>query len=272
LWFRGACLISLGLAKKVIIADSIAHHIDPIWASTSGLTTPAALAAALGFALQVVFDLSGYADMAIGLALLLGLFLPMNFRSPYQALNPSDYWRRNHITLSLFLRDYLYFPLGGNRGTSRRVRFNLVVTMVLGGLWHGANWTFVVWGAYQGALLIAYKEASGTWDALPRFLQRSGMVALTALGLVLFRAHDFATAIHVYGALFSFTGLGALALWGPLLGVLIVLMIGCMTLPSTMDLRLEPRVATVVGIGTLLGLSLILLSWNTPAPFYYYQF
>jgi D-alanyl-lipoteichoic acid acyltransferase DltB (MBOAT superfamily) len=153
---RGLAIFAAGLFKKVVIADNMAQFVSPVFAhldAGGGVTTPWAWLATLAYTLQIYFDFSGYSDMAIGLALLFGIRLPVNFRSPYQATSIIEFWRRWHITLSRFLRDYLYIPLGGNRLGEQRRYVNLLVTMLLGGLWHGAGWNFLVWGGLHGLYL-----------------------------------------------------------------------------------------------------------------------
>ena len=153
---RGLAIFAAGLFKKVVIADNLAQFVSPVFAhldAGGGVTTPWAWLATLAYTLQIYFDFSGYSDMAIGLALLFGIRLPVNFRSPYQATSIIEFWRRWHITLSRFLRDYLYIPLGGNRLGEQRRYVNLLVTMLLGGLWHGAGWNFLVWGGLHGLYL-----------------------------------------------------------------------------------------------------------------------
>jgi D-alanyl-lipoteichoic acid acyltransferase DltB (MBOAT superfamily) len=153
---RGLAIFAAGLFKKVVIADNLAQFVSPVFAhldAGGGVTTPWAWLATLAYTLQIYFDFSGYSDMAIGLALLFGIRLPVNFRSPYQATSIIEFWRRWHITLSRFLRDYLYIPLGGNRLGEQRRYINLLVTMLLGGLWHGAGWNFLVWGGLHGIYL-----------------------------------------------------------------------------------------------------------------------
>ncbi len=154
----GSVMFILGLFKKVVLADMFGGYAGPAFAAaaTHELTFFEAWGAALSYTLQIYFDFSGYCDMAIGLALMIGVQLPMNFHSPYKARNIADFWRRWHMTLSRFLRDYLYIPLGGNRLGLPRQQFNLMVTMLLGGLWHGAGWTFVIWGGLHGLYLMAY--------------------------------------------------------------------------------------------------------------------
>jgi D-alanyl-lipoteichoic acid acyltransferase DltB (MBOAT superfamily) len=153
---RAVAIFAAGLFKKVVIADNLAQFVSPVFAHVDaggGVTTPWAWLATLAYCLQIYFDFSGYSDMAIGLALLFGIRLPVNFRSPYQAISIIEFWRRWHITLSRFLRDYLYIPLGGNRFGEQRRYINLLVTMLLGGLWHGAGWNFFLWGGLHGVYL-----------------------------------------------------------------------------------------------------------------------
>src|SRR5712691_4842359 len=150
---KGWSFFVIGLLEKVLIADTIGAVIDPALAQYAQLSTVSAWLCAVGFAYQVYFDFAGYSDMAVGLGYMFGLRLPQNFNSPYQAVDISDFWRRWHISLSSFLKDYLYIPLGGSRGGALKVFRNLMVTMLLGGLWHGASWTFVAWGGYHGSLL-----------------------------------------------------------------------------------------------------------------------
>ena len=147
----GLIVFSFGLFKKVVVADSFAPLVDAGFAGAQGLGFWEAWTAALGYSVQLYYDFSGYSDMAIGLGLLFNIRLPFNFDSPYKARSIQEFWRRWHITLSAFLRDYLYIPLGGNRAAEWRVNANLLATFLLGGLWHGAGWTFVVWGRCTGA-------------------------------------------------------------------------------------------------------------------------
>ncbi|SDU15108.1 D-alanyl-lipoteichoic acid acyltransferase DltB, MBOAT superfamily [Pseudomonas mandelii] len=152
----GVALFAVGLGKKLLLADPISTYADPVFhaAATGQAIGPMiAWVGAIAYTLQIYFDFSGYSDMAVGLSMLFGIHLPINFNSPYKARNIIEFWRRWHMTLSQFLRDYLYIPLGGNRKGETRRLVNLMLTMLLGGLWHGANWTFVIWGALHGAYL-----------------------------------------------------------------------------------------------------------------------
>src|SRR5882757_9443556 len=153
----GTTFLLFGLFKKVILADGIAAYSTPVFTAAASGGTPGfanAWGAALAYSFQIYFDFSGYSDMAIGLSLMFGIVLPFNFNSPYKATSIIDFWRRWHITLSLFLRDYVYIPLGGNRHGPVRRYANVLITMLIGGLWHGANWTFVAWGGLHGLFLL----------------------------------------------------------------------------------------------------------------------
>src|SRR6202012_6292790 len=163
----GLSLFAFGLAKKALIADTLSVLVSPPFAAASSgdpVTFAGAWIATLSYTFQLYFDFSGYSDMAIGLARIFGFRLPINFFSPYKSVNIIDFWRRWHITLSRFLRQYLYIPLGGNRRGKFRRYVNLMITMLLGGLWHGANWTFLCWGGLHGLYLIA----NHAWHAARR--------------------------------------------------------------------------------------------------------
>lgn len=153
----GLELFCIGLVKKVVFADRIGSYINPVFQQGADLSPIVAWAAILGYSLQIYFDFSGYSDMAIGIGKCLGLKLPVNFLAPYTASNPSDFWRRWHISLSTWLRDYLFIPLGGSRQGSLMTLRNLMLTMFLAGIWHGANWTFVVWGIWHGVMLCTHR-------------------------------------------------------------------------------------------------------------------
>lgn len=205
----GAYLIAMGLAKKVVLADNLASVADPYFASIAahpGGTM--ARGAVFAFALQIFFDFSGYTDIAIGLARLLGFHFPINFKRPYLAASITDFWRRWHISLSSWLRDYLYIPLGGNRSGRVFTYRNLMITMLLGGLWHGASWNFVIWGGYHGALLSA-ERLLGLGDRYrqPPLLLRIPATAITftlvCIGWVFFRARTLPDSIAVIRALLA---------------------------------------------------------------------
>ncbi|MGQ9424889.1 MBOAT family O-acyltransferase [Gilvimarinus sp. F26214L] len=210
--YLGVSFFSFGLCKKVLIADEIAQWSTPVFAAADGGMAVGSLEAwggAASYSLQLYFDFSGYADMAIGAALMFGIRLPLNFNSPYKALSIIDFWRRWHMTLSRFLRDYLYIPLGGNRnGKLARYR-NLLVTMLLGGLWHGAGWNFIIWGGLHGLYLVAnhlFRILRPTW-ALPPLISRFAAWLLTTvcvlLAWVFFRAESLEGALGMVQVMFT---------------------------------------------------------------------
>jgi D-alanyl-lipoteichoic acid acyltransferase DltB (MBOAT superfamily) len=215
-WTAGAAglaFFAIGLAKKVVLADNLAQIASPVFSAAIGgpVSFNDAWRGALAYTFQLYFDFSGYSDMAVGLGLMFGIRMPFNFDSPYKSVSIIDFWQRWHITLSRFLRDYLYFPLGGNRHGSVRRYTNLMVVMLLGGLWHGAGWTFVAWGAAHGLFLCV----AHAWRALAAGLISPGMGRLltpvywllTFLAVttawVLFRSADFATATTLLSAMAS---------------------------------------------------------------------
>jgi alginate O-acetyltransferase complex protein AlgI len=215
----GLSILIIGLFKKVVLADGIAEHSTPIYEAAAAGTTLTLFegwVASLGYSLQVYFDFSGYSDMAIGLARMFGIVLPLNFHSPYKAVNIIEFWRRWHMTLSRFLRDYLYIALGGSRRGGVRRYCNLLITMLLGGLWHGAAWTFVLWGALHGAYLmvnhgwIALKRAVGISVLLPGRVGRAASRALTFLAVVvafvLFRAQSLPVTGEILRAMAGLNG------------------------------------------------------------------
>ena len=161
---EGLFLIMTGLVKKVVIADYIsANFVDRIFENPALYTGFENLMGAVGFTVQLYCDFSGYSDMAIGLALLMGYRFKENFAAPFKSQSPTEFWRRWHISLSTWLRDYVYIPLGGNRKGRARAYFNQFITMVIGGLWHGASWMYVIWGAYHGLLLVIHKAIRQVW-------------------------------------------------------------------------------------------------------------
>ncbi|MDF9393249.1 MULTISPECIES: MBOAT family O-acyltransferase [Methylococcus] len=215
----GLTLFLFGLFKKTVLADGIAPHAQQLFAAAQ-FQSPMFLESwigALAYTFQLYFDFSGYSDMAIGLSLLFGIRLPLNFDSPYKAADLADFWRRWHMTLSRFLRDYLYIPLGGNRCAPWRHGLNLFLTMVLGGLWHGANWTYLVWGALHGAGLVIHRGWCSLrrrvgWDADPvsRPARWAGWLltfVTVVFGWVLFRADSLATAGNILRGMLGLNGL-----------------------------------------------------------------
>src|SRR6516225_5997732 len=211
---RGAAIAVAGLFKKVVLADSFAQFASPAFAHVDGGGTIGsfwAWTATLAYALQIYFDFSGYSDMATGLALMFGIRLPVNFRSPYKACSIIEFWRRWHITLSRFLREYLYIPLGGNRLGEQRRYLNLMVTMLLGGLWHGAGWNFLIWGGLHGLYLCvnhlwqAWRGAGAKFRSGPATIASWAITFFAVvIAWVFFRARTAAGAWQMLGALFGF--------------------------------------------------------------------
>ena len=215
----GLTLFLLGLYKKTVLADGVAEYVGPAFNAAAGGAAPTLLdawGAALAYTFQIYFDFSGYSDMAIGLSRMFGILLPLNFDSPYKAASIIDFWRRWHITLSRFLRDYLYFALGGNRKGAMRRHINLFLTMLIGGLWHGAGWTFVCWGALHGVylalnhawrslcLVFGFKpERLPGWNAYARLLTFVSVV----VAWVFFRAADLNAALSMLKGMAGMNGL-----------------------------------------------------------------
>ena len=216
----GLTMFAIGLCKKVVLADGVAAYATPVFdaaARGATLTLLEAWGGALAYTFQLYFDFSGYSDMAIGLSCLFGVKLPLNFNSPYKAVNIIDFWRRWHMTLSRFLRDYLYFSLGGNRKGPGRRYVNLLITMLLGGLWHGAGWTFVCWGGLHGMFLVVnhlwhrVRDAIGYPAGDPSRAGRVIGMTITFIAVVLawvfFRANDLDTALRIVGAMIGLNGI-----------------------------------------------------------------
>jgi alginate O-acetyltransferase complex protein AlgI len=271
----GIALIALGVVEKVVIADYLARTIvEPVFAVPQAYTGPNVLLAAYGYAAQIYCDFSGYTNIAIGLALLMGYVFPQNFRSPYRATGFRDFWRRWHMTLSRFLRDFLYIPLGGNRGGRLFTYRNLMLTMVLGGLWHGAAWTFVLWGAFQGAGLVAEHALGGRIRA-PAWLKWFVTFHLIVFGWILFRSES----LHLAGVFLSrLITIGAPTLWtAPVVGAIIVV-IGLQLLPEKPLERFQVRIERLRPVVLAVGLAIVILfsaatvpSQGVP-PFIYFRF
>ena len=217
---QGVTLLVIGLGKKVLLADTVAGYATPVFQQAQLGAAPTLLDAwlgALAYTSQLYFDFSGYSDMAIGLGMMFGIAFPLNFASPYRATNIAEFWRRWHITLSRFLREYLYIPLGGNRRGPTRTSINLMATMLLGGLWHGAGWTFVAWGGLHGFYLLIHQRfnaaIAGTRIAvlLGRGAGLAACWAVTFLGVVfgwvLFRADSFTSAMSLWKGMIGLNGI-----------------------------------------------------------------
>jgi alginate O-acetyltransferase complex protein AlgI len=268
----GVSVFAIGLFKKVVVADSIARQIDGIWGADGIPGFGQAWTATLGYTLQVYFDFSGYSDMAMGLGAMLGLRFPINFNAPNQARNPSDFWSRWHISLSTWFRDYLYIPLGGSRKGEGRTQVNLLLVMAIGGLWHGAAWTFVLWGLYNGAWLVLYHRVRGSWDRAPAALQVVFTFGVIAIGRVLFRAPDLDVAVAMYKGLLSLpTAAATLPAQAPVLLALVAVTAASMLMRSTAVRPYRFRARDAAVTAGLLAASLLMLGGGD-SPFLYYQF
>jgi alginate O-acetyltransferase complex protein AlgI len=202
----------VGLSKKVLIANVLGEQVDKIFAMTTGdISTPLAWIGVVAYSFQIYYDFSGYSDMAIGIGRMIGFSFPENFNNPYISQNITEFWRRWHITLGRFMRDYLYIPLGGNQVPVQRLYFNLWVVFLISGLWHGAAWNFVVWGAFHGLFLVADRMFL---IRLTKPLGKGGNILLTyiitLIGWVLFRADTLDFAFRYIGRMFAFDGTGEL--------------------------------------------------------------
>ncbi|SRR5579875_178573 len=284
---RALWMIMAGLFKKVVVSSYVSTAIvQPVFTSPLQHSSLEVAFAAWGYAIQIYCDFSGYTDIAIGLALLLGFRFPMNFDAPYTARNLQDFWRRWHITLSRWLRDYLYIPLGGNRGTQWIVARNLMVTMVLGGLWHGANWTFVAWGALHGVGQVTghlrrnWRQAHGRPPVadgpLRIWWQRFWTFQYVCLGWVFFNASSFSKAANMIERFFTGWG-SASPLVTPLLVLTIFSFVAVQFVPADVVDRLQSAFSRQrVGVQvSVLGLTLLAITTLGPtgvAPFIYYRF
>lgn len=286
----GTSLFVIGLAKKVLLADPIAPIANTVFAS-SHPTMAEAWLGAIAYAMQLYFDFSGYSDMAIGLGLMIGFQFRPNFDTPYISRSITEFWRRWHISLSSWLRDYLYIPLGGSRLGPTRTYVNLVLVMLLGGLWHGANWTFVLWGGWHGGWL-ALERATG-WNRIAdtRWIALPGTLLVVLLGWVMFRADSVADAFALYGGMLGQNGLGIRA--DTLLDVtheaMLTLAVACFVVaiePMMGSLR-QTNIAAPAGDGAavmrqpivmplllslLATVTILKLAESSQTPFLYFQF
>ncbi len=273
----GLSLIALGLIKKVMIADYLAREVvDKVFAVPQAYSAPDAILGAYAYTAQIFCDFSGYTDMAIGLALLMGFVFPQNFNSPYRATGFRDFWRRWHMTLSRFLRDYLYIPLGGNRKGRVRTYVNLMLTMALGGLWHGAAWNFVAWGTYQGAGLSAEHAIKGRLGRIfPGWLRWFVTFNLIVVGWILFRSSDLSLFGDYMAALVRS---GPATLYSvPVVGA-IALVIGLQLLPERPMEGIELRIGRLrpLLLGAALAVVVLIVGATVPSqgvpPFIYFRF
>jgi alginate O-acetyltransferase complex protein AlgI len=295
---RGLTLFILGLAKKTLIADNIVPYVKPVFQNAADVTFIEAWTGALCYTLQLYFDFSGYSDMAIGLGWMLNINLPWNFNSPYKATSISDFWRRWHITLSNFLRDYLYIPLGGNRQGEIRRYTNLIITMLLGGLWHGAGWTFVIWGGLHGMYLCINHGWRKLNIALPKLLAWAITFICVVFSWVMFRADNLKDGMEILQAMIGGKGIvlpgepQGIFSWLTALGIqfipwnelaflppttnyrlsLIMILLAAILLPNTQEIMqwFKPTKWWAIAIGILAAACF--LSLNRVAEFLYFQF
>ena len=272
----GAFFLSCGLVKKLVIADQLHPYVSRLYADHTHLGLLTGWAAAVGYSLQLYFDFSGYSDMAVGLAWLLGFRFPQNFNSPFKAENISDFWRRWHMSLSNWFRDYLFIPLGGSRLGARRTVLNLILTMFLAGLWHGAAWTFVVWGLVHGFFLASHavlRKAGLTppWVTVNRLVT----FALVSGAFVIFRSPSLNVAGNVLGSMIGLNGLDNATQINALLPVKFGLLVAALLVfvnvaPNTWQIRIRPRVWHGMAAGVAAALAVMTIS--QPHPFIYFQF
>lgn len=271
----GLALIALGLVKKLAIADTLARElVDPVFAVPDAYSAPDLWLAAYGYTAQIYCDFSGYTDMAIGLALLMGYVFPQNFRSPYRATGFSDFWRRWHMTLSRFLRDFLYIPLGGNRKGKWKTYRNLMLTMVLGGLWHGAAWPFVLWGLFHGTCLCVEHAWRGRVK-IPGWVRWAVTFHLVVLGWILFRSPN----LDIFGGFVA--GLfepGPATLFTVPIALVIAAVIGLQLVPERTVERVQVRIERThpvllgAGLAVVIALVAATVSSQGVAPFIYFRF
>lgn len=289
---RGLTLFIAGLFKKVVIADNLAPWADGVFANAPAATFFEAWTGVLAYTLELYFDFCGYSEMAMGLGLLFGIRLPLNFNSPYRAASIQDFWRRWHITLGRFLRDYLYVPLGGSHHGRARLVMALMVTMLLGGLWHGAGWQFIAWGALHGVLLVVCALWQETPWRLPAVLARTTTFLAVVFAWVLFRAASLSDAAELWAAMAGLKGIVLPTAFAHLLGEagglvsyahsaimtgaeifpIALLLIVVHAVPNIHELmeRLRPTWCAATAIGAAGSAAVFGLS--SPTTFLYFQF
>lgn len=278
-FWRGCYFFIFGLSKKMLIADPLAAVVDPLVANMAYASNLEAWLAMVGYTMQLYFDFSGYSDMAVGLGLMMNIKFPANFNSPYKATSITDFWQRWHITLSSWLRDYLYISLGGNRQGALKTYRNLLLTMVIGGLWHGANWTFVVWGLLHGGVLTIerfFKDRG--WDFIKNFYLK-GLITffIVCIAWVFFRAPDFAVAslwlekVFLLNASWTWDmGLIPIKFKDRFFAALIVAFMAAFLTKNTWQKKFEPTPFNAVLLGLLFVICLSFM--GEESPFLYFQF
>jgi alginate O-acetyltransferase complex protein AlgI len=271
--YAGILLFSIGLIKKVVIADTFAIFSNNGYGHIADLTTTTAWITSLAYTFQIYFDFSGYTDMAIGASKLLNIDLPINFNSPYKSLSIQEFWRRWHITLSNFLRDYIYIPLGGNRTSEVKIHRNLVTTFVLGGIWHGAGWNFVLWGLLHGVALTIQRLFGKLKVTLPKALCWFITFNYINITWVFFRAKSVKDALHIMTKMFSFV---SASMFNPLLGVMLVMALFLVTLtPNSRqisDMQIADKLFFIPVISLFILIAIISMEISDSHAFIYFQF
>lgn len=272
-------LIGSGLVKKVVIADQLGRlSVDQVFGAPSAYSSWDILIAILAFGVQIYCDFSGYTDMAIGIAMLLGFRFPQNFDRPYRSASLQEFWRRWHMTLSRFLRDYLYVGLGGNQKGEKRTMFNLIATMTIGGFWHGASVTFIVWGLLHGlGLAIERYLRMNLKFRLPTFISIATTFVFVNLVWVFFRSETISDALSIFEELA--TSFGQITLTAsPLIALLITMGLFGQYLPAKLTQRSNDLIGAIpvplaaIGVGIAMALVMLLTSGNGVSPFIYFQF
>ena len=270
----GARRFCMGLAKKVLLANTLASAADTAFGMTGSLNFGGAWAGLIAYALQIYFDFSGYSDMAIGLVKMLGFSFPENFRYPYVSLSVKEFWRRWHLSLSTWFRDYLYIPLGGSRRGKGRTLLNLLIVFALCGLWHGADWTFRLWGLWHGLFLCLERLSfmKKLQEALPKWVRWCYTALVALLGWVLFRADNLGMALQYAGNLFSLEGVWISEVLTVQSGAaLLAGIVCCLPLPRPRQNALTETVYTLMAL-TLLAACALCLAGGTYNPFIYFRF
>jgi alginate O-acetyltransferase complex protein AlgI len=268
----GFSFFTIGILEKVLIADTIASAINGPLSACHNLSTPSAWLCMLGYTYQLFFDFAGYSDMAVGLGLMFGLRIPQNFNSPYKSLDISDFWRRWHMSLSSCLRDYIYIPLGGNRAGRFASCKNVLITMLIGGLWHGAAWTFVFWGGYHGVLLLLHKLTEGKWTLLPALVRQSLTFFAVLIGWVFFRSTSFTMALTILHKMFFWQTGDAIP---GAIGFAVVLCVAAFfahVAPNSFEIKHRWRRVPAYALTAGFALSMVFIYAGVRSPFLYFQF
>jgi alginate O-acetyltransferase complex protein AlgI len=272
---KGCYLFMIGFCMKVLIADPVAPLVDAVFSSPSPTFVDAWLGA-VAYTIQLFFDFAGYSTMAIGLALMIGFEFPENFNDPYVSKSITEFWKRWHMSLSNWLREYLYISLGGNRHGRARTYVNLFLTMLLGGLWHGANWTFVVWGAWHGGILAIerYLEERFGPSKLPGAVRVAKTMLLVIIGWVLFRAANMTEAGRMFAGMAGFSGFGISPVisWQVTLERMVIMALGVILVYAMPRLRTVQNVWIKATIVPLFIWAVATLSAQSFTPFLYFQF